>query len=194
MTELTTVNGANPHGASVEEVFGGEQLTGEALMLYISTRLNDLDADINELMGLQEEALAKKQLLNDIKAWAQNGDAVHDAYSGDYSGWTEVSGELSEEFPWPPGGTELHELANQVSAEFDDMVSPNMDREQREAAFDMFTKRLDALLGEVDGASELNMIRLQQLMSQRQVALQLTTGILGKFNQGLENIASNLRG
>jgi hypothetical protein len=37
------------------------------------------------------------------------------------------------------------------------------------------------------------MIRLQQLMGQRQVAVQLATNLMSKLNQGLEAIVGNLR-
>lgn len=181
MTEA--INPANPYGATTEEVFGGETLTGEALMIYITSRLNSLDEDINALMGQQHEAIAKKEYLNVIRDWANQVKAAAD------SGELEQRTDLHTFPPAPPGmeafGAELLEAWNGLSGAETKGVT--------DESVQAFHSKLDSVLDEINGASELNMIRLQQCMGQRQTCIQLTTNCMSKLSSGYEAIVANLR-
>lgn len=177
------VNPGNPYGATLPELIGGERLTGEALMMYISSRLNSLDNDVQALMGEMSESLARKAYINEVKEWADNLAAAKDA------GNDEAVDELVHSFPEAPPGCremkqELHQLFNSLCPTRENFTAEKVAE---------FKGRLDNVLDELNGQSEITMIRLQQLTAQRQVAIQFTTNVLSKFNQGFEAIVGNLR-
>lgn len=171
----TPVNAGNPYSPSAADYFDGQVLSGESLMLYLSTRLSDLDDQIKELMGEANKALATKEFLNDVKEWADRYEA---AMASDDE---ERQQRVRNEFPDAPPGM--------------DALATKLRESHGGSAED--TKRLkaevDTLVDEVNGQSELCMIRLQQLMSQRQVAVQLATNLLAKLNSGFEAIVVNLK-
>lgn len=181
MTEA--INAANPYGATTEEVFGGETLTGEALMLYISARLSSLDEDINALMGQQQEAIAKKEYVHDFKDWAAR---VEEAKK---SGDTELLKEVRQAHPKPPAGME--DLETELRQAYQDYCGK--DKGPTPENIEAYQKKLDSVLDEINGASELNMIRLQQLMGQRQTCIQLTTNCMSKLSAGYDAIVGNFR-
>jgi hypothetical protein len=174
------VNPGNPYGASATELFEGEQLTGEALMLFISSRLNSLDEDVQALLGQMDQSLARKAYVNEVKEWTDKVAAAKEAGNND-----ELTA-LYAAFPCAPAGSEA--LQQQALAAYNSVV-PEITPENLER----FRANLDGILDELNGQSEMTMIRLQQLMGQRQVAVQLTTNLLSKFNQGFEAIVGNLR-
>lgn len=194
MTQAAAINQANPYGPTNQELFAGEVLSGEALMFYISSRLNDLDGTISELMGMQQDALARKQFLQEVEAWARDGQQFHDDYSGDYSDYGTANDGQQAEFPWPPEGHPHRELAEQAWGDYQESIKDiHLNRDEREFAYEEYITRIGQMIEQVDGQSELNMIRLQQVMAQRQMAIQLTTNLLAKYNSGQEAIVGNLR-
>jgi hypothetical protein len=54
-------------------------------------------------------------------------------------------------------------------------------------------QRLDTLVNDLGGDAELNMIKLQSLMSQRQAAIQLTSNLLKTLNDSEKNIVQNIK-
>lgn len=270
---MEPLNAANPYGATLEEVLAGETLTGDALMTYIATRLSSLDEDIKLLIGQQQEALAKKQYVNQVKDWAaglehgstgagndgttqprpfQGGrtspsmnayqvshvatdpktspigggrtagtplvhvsqaepnNSTSNGARGTGISYMQVTNAASDsageqaaettpdgnEAPaqsgsFPGGGSELGDLPEQLYEAFQDHCGPGKGVD--EDTLKSFTAKLDSVLDEINGASELNMIRLQQLMGQRQVCIQLTTNLLSKLASGEESIAANCK-
>ncbi len=51
---------------------------------------------------------------------------------------------------------------------------------------------IHSMLDNVNGNAEINMIQLQQVMSQRQTAVQLTTSLLAKLDEGTKSVVGNI--
>jgi hypothetical protein len=176
------INVGNPYGPTAAEMLGGETLTGEALLIYLSTRLSDLDEDIQALMGQAEEAIARKAYINEVKSWADK--VVKAQENGD----DELVHQLMNDFPQAPTGQ--RDLQVQLHESFHDMLPGGKGR--TEDNLKKFTGHCDGLLDEINGQSELTMIRLQQLMSQRQVCVQMATNCMSTMDQGLKSITNNI--
>lgn len=54
------------------------------------------------------------------------------------------------------------------------------------------TAKITNLKDDASGNSELNMIKMQSIISQRQMAIQLTTNMMSKLDQGEASIAKNI--
>lgn len=134
------------------------QLTGEELLLYVATRLSAIDDEVGGLIGQANDALARKEYINDVKEWA---DRVANAKGDELDA-------LKESFPEAPpglGGLE-HELEALVPSEIDT------------ESMQQFNTQLDGKIDEINGSSEIVMIRLQQLIGQRAVSVQSATGMM----------------
>lgn len=92
---------------------------------------------------------------------------------------------------FPEGTSDLGGLPAELWAAFESHCGG--DRGINEGTLEAFNSKLDSVLDEINGASELNMIRLQQLMGQRQVCIQLVTNLLSKLSAGQEGIAANCK-
>jgi hypothetical protein len=55
-----------------------------------------------------------------------------------------------------------------------------------------FAGDIRSMLDNVNGNAEINMIQLQQVMSQRQTAVQLTTSLLAKLDEGTKSVVGNI--
>ena len=54
-------------------------------------------------------------------------------------------------------------------------------------------KRIDALVSDIDNSAQLNMIRLQSIVSQRQTAIQLTSNMMKALNDSNSHIVHNMK-
>lgn len=156
-------------------------LTAESLMLYCESQLRSLDGEVTAFLNEQRANIARKKALGDVIAqmkkyappagpdqWNEFAKAIRDAVDS-----------------LPPGDPTVTALQDLYRA----MGNGNgPTKAQWDAAVDNLQGRLD----EVSGNAEMNMIRLQTVMSQRQMAIQLTTGMLQKFDQGLMAPINNL--
>ena len=68
-------------------------------------------------------------------------------------------------------------------------------QEQNVVFGDLFndSAKLKSISDELDAGSELNMIEVQSLMSQRQTAIQMTTNLMSKYDQGVQTVVNNLK-
>lgn len=54
------------------------------------------------------------------------------------------------------------------------------------------TGDIQSMLDDVSGNAEMNMVQLQSIMAQRQTAIQLTTSLLAKYDDGTKSIVANI--
>jgi hypothetical protein len=52
--------------------------------------------------------------------------------------------------------------------------------------------KVDGIMNDISKGAELEMINLQSQVSQRQMAVQMATSMLNKFNEGLMSVAGNI--
>jgi hypothetical protein len=195
---VDAINPAVPYGTSFDDIIAGENLTGDALMFFITTRLNSLDSDINTLMGMQSDVIEKKEALAAYKNMLTALEAANEKKGGKYDKEFEAGGEIIENFKendFPAKGSPGYDIVAGAleDLEADMRIGSKDDRYTRASKVEIAIASIDSAIAEINGESELAMIRLQQIMGQRQTAIQLTTGILQKYNAGQEAIVGNIR-
>jgi hypothetical protein len=178
MTE--PINAANPYGNTMEEVLAGKVFNAEALMLYVTTRLNDLDADIQNLTGEAEDSIARKEYINEVRDWSERMMRARKSENH------ERVAELENSFPEPPPGAE--HLKTELQNAFNTIVGGGYNAEN----FDRFNAKLDSALDEINGANELLMIRLQQLIAERQACISFVSNAMSTLNDTVMTPINNI--
>lgn len=198
---------ANNYGNYTVDNYGSpNSLTGESLMMWLSIKLGSIDEDLQSMLQSQTNALKDKevlqnykQCLNEMKAAKGDGPRVHAAL--------EKFAKYAEELGNGPGGALARAKLDEhliriglrpVSTESEDgvpawvtnaihMLIPGdvvLSDGDWEIAITGVTNEIEAL----DKNSEMSMIRINQLMSQRQTAVQLAQSIMNKQNETIEGI------
>ncbi|MEN9579735.1 MAG: hypothetical protein RJA70_2744 [Pseudomonadota bacterium] len=175
----TSSNGINPYPSS-------NGLTGDAMMIYLSTQLGDMDGDIQGFMDEQQAIMKKKEVYQHFRSWAAKSQAKDNANAT--AEWSSYINSL------PPGSPEV-QTANQLAGDFIRQYDPDGDGGivTSEKQFDAVLADLDNKISGLNKDGELKMIRLQQLMTQRQTAIQLATNMMNKFGEGMNAIVGNIR-
>jgi len=195
MNAVNSLNGANPYGASMGAIIDGEVFSPETLMIYIASRMNDIDGDIQALLGQQEEIRSKKEALNEVKQWMSDYNAYHESHEkGEYEEFSPYNQELWDAAPYPPEGHPAYDEATQMIDDFKERVLAGEDvtRSGRREVIQNGIADVETALDELDGQSEMAMIRMQQKISDRGTALQMVTQMLQKMGQSLQAIAGNI--
>lgn len=189
--QLMAILGGKPSGSD-----SLMYLTPEALLTYVETQLRSVDGDIRKRLEGQQDLIARKKLLGDIESALANGGAnkqqIADAYQAAIDALPEGDplrarleaglakalqlGE-SGQLPFPLNSKEV---VGQLSAALNADLCKGLEASLKNE------------LSDLNAGSELNMIEVQSLMSQRATAVQLGTGMLQKINSTLENIANNI--
>lgn len=171
-------------------------LSPDALMTYCQTRINGIDSQVKEYFAQQKKS-------NDDRAAINDALAVLNQYS---------AGTMDDNAPHEKAGHDLREaLAKAI-----DKVGPNTDAGRRLSAIkakvddttisgpgtdggrvsaDEMKGFLDDVKGiqtDLGASSELGMIQLQSLMSQRQVAIQLCTNLVQSLGDQQNKICANV--
>lgn len=187
MTIHDPINVGNPYGASAAEYLQGEVFTGEALLLYVQTRLTDLDEQIQSLMGQAEKAIEMKKFLNEVKRWGEDMLAVQ-RRGGTPEEIQAQTDALNDQFPEaPPGqrglGVKLYNSYHSMAPAGEGRTEENVER---------FNNYVDSIVDDINGQNEITMIRMQQLIAQRQLAVSMTTNLLTKQHETMMAPANNI--
>lgn len=191
MTTTDTINTGSVYGHSVADVAGGNVWSAETMMLYITMKLNEVDTRFNELMGVQEESLAKQEYLNEVQNYVSKYNEMHEHYDGDYTQWAEHSAANLPPFPVPPPG--LEEFGNQLIQEWNAANVPSMEKAERAGQIEVFESRLKQIGDEISGDSQLLMIELQKVMNERQAAITMCTNLVAADGDCNDGIVKNIR-
>lgn len=171
-------------------------LTPEALLTYVETQLKSLDGDIRKRLDGQRDLIARKKLLGDIETAVANGGGDKQAITDAYQAAIDAL---------PPGDPLRAELmkglgqASNMQAAGGMLMfvnDPEMLKKMTAALNADICKVLETqvknVTADLNAASEINMIEVQSLMSQRATAVQLSTGMLQKLGAMAENIVGNI--
>ena len=169
-----------------------QSLTGEALLTYCQTRLGDLDSEINMRMGGQKAALARRQAIQsaevELKKYGDSGPQNQEQWDACETALKAAQALLS---PGDPGAVSLEKFRVDLEHQYCKDVAPDphypKDGEWK-GTIDGLTKMED----DIKGGAEIEMLQLQQLMSQRQTAVQLTTNMMSKLDQTQDSIVKNV--
>lgn len=206
-------------GPSAAAPISGGQLTPEGMMLYCASQMRFLDEGIAQHMAKQQQAHSIAGLLNDLKT--ELGKSSMDGNDANAKGRVLDAFDAAFK-ALPPGDTAMRDKLNDAFHEFvtdaychDDHALGNsynlgyMGPDQRAALNEQaslnlegnrvsgddlkrYSTAIDALSTDLGKGAELDMINLQSLVSQRQMAVQLTTQIISKINDGYMAIAGQI--
>lgn len=173
---MTTNGVTNNYGSYVVDNYGSpNSLTGESLMLWLSIKLDGVDSELNGMLNGQTENLKKKEVLQKYK---QCLTAMKDASAEEKA---QARAEFQKYRNSLKGGP-YYDLA------FDLHEGTMHYLDARGGHFDVEIASVSDQIEALDKNSELSMIRVNQLMSQRQTMVQLAQSIMNKQNETLEGI------
>jgi hypothetical protein len=166
-----------------------EGLTPDALMVYLSTRMNGLDAQIDDIFASQQKNDAVRQVLNRIKALLNQlneTDGKHDDENGAVQALEDLV--RNDLFAIDPA------LSKQLEV---DLRQPGHILEGHETSYlseeiDPTRQYIDNVMGDLESSSQMHMIRLQSLMSSRQTAVSLSTNLVAALGETSKSIANNI--
>jgi hypothetical protein len=185
-------------------------LTPEALLKYCQTRLHSLDSQIQEGVLQQQSANDDQQALSgvqsalskyadgctDAKSVQELADAVQQAITNihDRNPNSPAIPMLQKMLTAIGTGKTTPDLSTQVAMQFEKgagiSVSPP-NALSGEQIKDL-TTNLGQITSTENSSSEINMINLQSLMSQRQTAVELTTNMVQTLDDTLNKVVSNV--
>jgi hypothetical protein len=169
-------------------------VTPDALFIYLSTRLQRLDADIDGVFSKQQDAEQVRKALGAIKrelatlAYSdkeqnkafqmQDPTALRVSIDAQLEAIDAVNPQLATELRASLHGTTG--IFSYADAQYN-TLELNASRE----TIDQYSKDLEA-------TSQLDMIQLQSLMSARQTAIQLSTNLTASLADSLKSIVGNM--
>jgi len=185
-------NTISPVQSSYDQGAEVQSLTGEALLMYCQARMGDLDNEINMRMGDQKAALDRRQAIQsvevELKKYGDNGPQTQEQWDACEAAISAAQKLLP---PGDPGIAALEKFRFDIEHQYCRDIAPNPhyphDGEWK-GTLDGLTKMAD----DIKGGAEIEMLQLQQLMSQRQTAVQLTTNMMSKLDQTQDSIVKNV--
>lgn len=176
-----------------------DNLTPDALLIYIQSALGDLDADIQGYLDKQQLVLAEKTALHNV-------ETLLGTKPGNLEDLQKLYRAAEAEIRKLPENDPVRTQAHALLAEFarshhhGGMFETTTGTFPEGSTFikigDDEWKKLDEemknLGADASSEGETNMIQLQSLMSRRQTAVQLTTNVMNKLDQSYDSIVKNI--
>lgn len=175
----------------------GANLSPDTLMVYLSTRLNGLDEQINAIFNTeksqQDVQTALRKLKETLQPFDPNGGAegkqmtpeqktaINDAVQA-VADLDPLLGDRIRQKLAEPGGGLIFDPGPQQG----NPVAYNGNEVKATNDF------IDGLSKDIESSSQMNMIQLQSLMSARQTAIQLSTNLISALGESSKAIASNI--
>ena len=170
---------------------GGATLTPDALMAYLETRMSSLDGRIDEIFQKQQKAQALRGPLNKIKqalgrlnehATDKNAPVANGEFEAEINAQLEALKQIDPQ------------LAAQVKKDLnkDGHILFTQDGSYRPSQIEPSRQYIDDVLGDIDASSQMDMIKMQSMMSSRQTAISLSTNLISSLGQSTNKIADNV--
>ena len=163
---------------------GSAGLDSDTLLSYCAAQLDGLNGDIEARMDSQRRVADAKANLTMLKQ-SINPDKDH-KYSPEEQ--KQISAEYQAALQETPPGKDRDALVAALKPYFDSDCNAKVFPDPGAAQ-----SALDQVGDGLAKNAELEMISLQDLVSKRQMAVQMTTQIMAKFAQGLETIGNNIK-
>ncbi|HSQ65477.1 MAG TPA: hypothetical protein VLM85_19795 [Polyangiaceae bacterium] len=177
-------------------------LTPDALMTYCATRLRGLDTQVQAAFAQQKQANADSSVLSAVERQIQLPDADI-AHAGDTSADPNKLGGLcpkdfndaavkalrdaADKVSDPQTKQALNAAADELQAKIDNNLPISVDDFKR-----LTTDAVSKIQQDLNSGTELSMINLQSLMSQRQSAIQMCTNLIQSLGDQMNKIAQNI--
>jgi hypothetical protein len=165
-------------------------LTPDAMMIYCQSRLTSVDSQCREMMSKQQKNGASQaalgELLTTLSKYQEGFDTEGDA--GNVGRLKELDTAYAKAIAQVGADTPLGQtLAKDRAATLD-----QGDDRVNKGDIASLTNTVKSQQSSLNSDSEIDMIRLQSLMSQRQTAVQLTTNIVQSLNDQVNKIVANI--
>jgi len=180
VTATSPSNAFNPYGDP-------SSLTGDSLLLYCQSQLRSYDETITGFLNEQKLNLARKKGLSDI----ENTLKKYTTHLGQ-SGVDDITNAFKSAINALPPGDPVRGVMEDKLKEFTSHSGNGQQISYTSEQLTAFAGDVQSALDKVNGNAEINMIQLQQVMSQRQTAVQLTTSLLAKVDEGTKAIVGNI--
>ncbi|MDB4995927.1 MAG: hypothetical protein JWM74_3359, partial [Myxococcaceae bacterium] len=173
-------------------------LSPDSLMFYCESRLRGIGEQIGRAVAQQQKSNSDISALNELHETLNQyskgvnaegtvkgaeGDAAFQQMSAAYDAAISKVGKDTEL------GKKLIEDKNRILNTNGQGGTDNIVLEHEMKAM---TNNLETMVKDINGNSELQMINLQSLMSQRQAAVQLTTNLVQSLGDQMNKIAANI--
>jgi len=185
-TNVTTINPISPSNV-FNPYADANGLTGESLLLYCQTQLRSYDDTITGFLNEQKLNLARKKGLSGIENTLKKY-----LNTLDQGGVNDIEGAFANAINSLPPGDPVRGVIEGKLAEFNSHSGNGQQIHYTKEELTAFAGDVQSILDNVNGNAEINMIQLQQVMSQRQTAVQLTTSMLAKLDDGTKSVISNI--
>ena len=182
---MTTIDPTSPTNATFDPYSNPNALSGDALLIYCRSQLNSYDSDIKSFLDEQRLDLARKKALGSIEnTMKKYTETLSPAGQQEcLKVWTDAINSL-------PAGDPMRAEMQKEFAKFQAQTQTTAGFTKEQWAG--YMGDVQSMIENVSGNAEINMIQLQTIMSQRQTAVQLTTSMLSKFDEGTKSILSNI--
>lgn len=171
-------------------------LTAEGLMLYLQSRLDGLDAQIDAVFQKQKNIEAVRKALMKIqteldKLNDNKGDTKLQSTNGlpDKEEFEKnIQDAIKEIEAYDPA------LAKQIDEDFGKNGQILYGLDGKYLTGEVVTSReyINNIMKQLESSAQLEMIGLQSTMSARQTAIQLSTNLISALNKGTESIVANI--
>ena len=189
-----SLNGITEFNAAVnaDSTFGTAYLTPDSLMAYCQSRLQGIDTQVNEAFQKQEQSNYAQQVLSALSedpAFKLPADKISsgDVPAAQQAMQAAIDAAKAKLDPNDPAYTALDNFEKNVVNSIDTTkdMSPDEFNNQIVGGLSNIQKQLNS-------DSELSMIGLQSLMSQRQQAIQVCTNLVQSLGDQVNKIADNV--
>lgn len=162
-----------------------EHLTPDALMVYLSSRLDALDTQVNDIFNRQQHTQAIQKALSNLRT-ALRGLETDGTTKHKDATLTRIHEALRDLTDLDSNmGAAVRDQLNQTGFAFADDTCT-------EAEMKATMDYLDSVGKDVDSSAQMDMIRLQSIMSARQTAIQLATNLVASLGESTKAIVSNI--
>jgi hypothetical protein len=190
--QVNNVNQVIPNNLNPGGPMQATYMTPDCLLAYCSTRLRDLDTNMQKQFATQQAGIKDSQTLQDIEQQMKDiFDKDKDPKSGNLQSdcdpqdpsWANMrtQAESIQDPDAKAAALKAIDAASQMKSgtKFDDFKSSVLDG-------------IDNGKQALSQGAELGMIGLQSLMSQRQTAIQMTTNLVQAFGESLKAVSGNV--
>lgn len=184
-----------PHGVAAAALPTLTNLSAEDLLAYCGAQLNAIDGQIHDLMGSQQRALVERQQIGKAVSYLKTfGDTGPKTQEDMVACYNAVDDAIKALPPGDPARAALSDFKDKMEAKYGSPIGGGNNAIHTPAAGEWAgtTGQLSQIGEDIKGQSELDMINLQGLVTQRQSVVSLTTQMMAKMQESLMSIAKNI--
>jgi hypothetical protein len=159
-------------------------LTPDALMFYCQSRLRGLDDQIAASMSRQKKSNADVSALNKLHEVINR-----DGKAGENIDLSKMDAAYAEAISVVGADSDL---GKSLAKDRADILHCGSDNALSDTEVKAMLNNIETATKDINSGSELQMINLQSLMSQRQSAVQLTTNLVQSLGDQMNKIAANI--